>query len=90
MPFDTLVLEGVRDSSVSFVDADGDVKPPEGSFSHAGKAAPDSVISEAIRLTDKKPVLYPWEKGRMSRIFGDRGRLESKKCHDCMLAATVL
>ena len=73
LPFDTPVLEGARDSSVSFVDADGDVRTPEGSFSHV-----DSVISEAIRLTDKKPVLYPWEKGRMSRIFGDRGRLESK------------
>ena len=66
-------------SGLCFVDAGSEASSSAKHFSHVGKAAPDSVISEAIRLTDKKTVLYPWEKGRMSRIFGDQGRLEAKK-----------
>lgn len=41
--------------------------------------APPVIVSEAIRLTEKKPVLFPWEKGRLSRIFGDQGRLSLKQ-----------
>ena len=69
----------VEDSRLSFVDTGDESAASSKHFAHVGRAAPDSVISEAIRLTDKKTVLYPWEKGRMSRIFGDRGRLEPKK-----------
>ena len=72
---------GPRDAdgrAVNFVDAGAEDVQLSGSFSHVGKAAPDVIVSEAIRLTDKKAVLFPWEKGRMSRIFGDQGRLEPK------------
>ena len=72
------VFEGAKSQGVSFVDAGAPPKPFDGNFSHVGKTAPDPVISEAIRLTDKKPVLFPWEKGRMAKIFGDRGRLDAK------------
>ena len=76
--FEPAAESGNADSGVSFVEAGTDSAAQLGSFSHVGKTAPDTIISEAIRLTDKKPVLYPWEKGRMARIFGDRGRLETK------------
>ena len=67
------------DKKFGFVDT-GDVEHvPLERFAHVGRAAPDSVISEAIRLTDKKAVLYPWEKGRMAKVFGDQGRLEAKR-----------
>ena len=85
--FEPAAESGNADSGVSFVEAGTDSAAQLGSFSHVGKTAPDTIISEAIRLTDKKPVLYPWEKGRMARIFGDRGRLETI---DCMQVATVL
>eukprot|EP00435_Cladocopium_sp_Y103_P066923 s261_g29.t1 len=49
------------------------------SISHVARAAPDTVVTEALRLTDKKVVLFPWEKGRMAKIFGDQGRLETKR-----------
>ena len=63
---------------VNFVDAGTGEASTGGAFSHVGKAAPDAVVSEAIRLTNKKAVLFPWERGRMARIFGDQGRLEPK------------
>lgn len=63
---------------VNFVDAGTGEANTGGAFSHVGKAAPDAVVSEAIRLTNKKAVLFPWERGRMARIFGDQGRLEPK------------
>eukprot|EP00435_Cladocopium_sp_Y103_P039415 s2955_g10.t1 len=64
-----------------FVDKGEDLNAGKGmSFSHVGRAAPATVvIREALRLTDKKVVLFPWEKGRMAKIFGDQGRLEVKR-----------
>ena len=76
--FEPPVLQDFKSRGVSFVEANENPRAHAGPFSHVGKAAPDAVISEAIRLTDKKPVLFPWEKGRMAKIFGDRGRLEPK------------
>jgi len=76
--FEPAADSGNANRRVSFVEAGTDPSAQLGSFSHVGKTAPDTIISEAIRLTDKKPVLYPWEKGRMARIFGDKGRLETK------------
>ena len=60
---------------VNFVDAGTGEASTGGAFSHVGKTAPDAVVSEAIRLTNKKAVLFPWERGRMARIFGDQGHL---------------
>lgn len=68
----------INPKGVSFVDGGGDSASASGSFAHVGRAAPDTIISEAIRLTEKKPVLFPWEKGRMARVFGSQGRLEPK------------
>ena len=48
-------------------------------FERVAAAAPPSIVSEAVRLTDKRPLLFPWEKGRLGRIFGDQGRLALKK-----------
>ena len=47
-------------------------------FERVAAAAPPEVVSEALRLTDKKALLFPWEKGRLGRIFGDQGRLSLK------------
>ena len=76
--FEPAAESGNAGSGVTFVEAGTDSAEQSGSFSHVGKTAPDTIISEAIRLTDKKLVLYPWEKGRMARIFGDKGRLKTK------------
>ena len=40
-------------------------------FEHRSSAAPPAPVSEAVRLTEKKPLRFPWEKGRLGRIFGD-------------------
>ena len=48
-------------------------------FERVSAAAPPTIVSEAVRLTDKRAVLYPWEKGRLGRIFGEQGRLSLKK-----------
>eukprot|EP00435_Cladocopium_sp_Y103_P068717 s1151_g32.t1 len=72
--------EAAGSTGVSVVDKSRELNAVIGSsFSHVGRTAPDSVVSDAIRLTEKRKVLYPWEKGRMARIFGDLGRLEPKK-----------
>ena len=48
-------------------------------FEHRAASAPAPVVSEALRLTEKKVLKFPWEKGRLGRIFGDVGRLEPKR-----------
>lgn len=55
------------------------LEPEQASFVKVADAVPPSVVSEAVRLTDKKALLYPWEKGRLGRIFGDQGRLSLKQ-----------
>ena len=53
--FEPAAESGNADSGVSFVEAGTDSAAQLGSFSHVGKTTPDTIISEAIRLTDKKP-----------------------------------
>lgn len=48
-------------------------------FEKVATSVPPTVVSAAVRLTDKKPVLFPCEKGRLGRIFGDQGRLNLKQ-----------
>ena len=73
-------LHSVDDSTMKFVDgskvqtSDTPVR-----FERVSAAAPPTIVSEAVRLTDKRAVLYPWEKGRLGRIFGEQGRLSLKK-----------
>lgn len=45
---------------------------------HRASAAPSAAVSEAMRLTDKKQLRFPREKGRLARLFGDQGRLAAK------------
>eukprot|EP00435_Cladocopium_sp_Y103_P033182 s3258_g8.t1 len=72
-------IDPEADGHVRFVDK-GSVptssKPS--TFERVASAAPPVIVSEALRLTDKKPLLFPWEKGRLGRIFGDQGRLSMK------------
>ena len=66
--------------NVKFVDAsEHSLEATSARFEKVSAAAPPAVISEAVRLTDKKTLLYPWEKGRLGRIFGEQGRLNLKK-----------
>ena len=48
-------------------------------FEKVSATVPPGIVSEALRLTDKRPVLYPWEKGRLGRIFGEQGGLNLKR-----------
>ena len=65
---------------VKFVDkGTSSAKVEPGRLERVASAAPPGIVSEALRLTDKKTLLYPWEKGRLGRIFGQQGRLSLKK-----------
>ena len=65
---------------VKFVDkGTSSAKMEPGRLERVASAAPPGIVSEALRLTDKKTLLYPWEKGRLGRIFGQQGRLSLKK-----------
>ena len=76
MPF----LTAASDSHVKFVDKSLPSASSEPArFETVASMASPAVVSEALRLTDKRPVLYPWEKGRLGRIFGEQGRLQLKQ-----------
>ena len=73
-------LAGDKDGKVMFVDKSASAAAAEPTrFEKVAAVAPPGVVSEALRLTDKKPLLFPWEKGRLGRIFGQQGRLSLKQ-----------
>lgn len=51
-----------------------DKSPTDGaggdSLASVSQAVPDVLEKEAVRLTDSRQFKYPWEKGRLSKIFG--------------------
>ncbi|CAL1140753.1 unnamed protein product [Cladocopium goreaui] len=64
MPFRT----AASDSRVKFVDKSLPSASSEPArFETVASMASPAVVSEALRLTDKRPVLYPWEKGRLKQ-----------------------
>ena len=68
------------DSRLKFVDkGSGPSHDEPTKFEKVATSVPSTVVSAAVRLTDKKPILFPWEKGRLGRIFGDQGRLSLKQ-----------
>ena len=72
--------EGGKTERVNFVDmSEPAAQDSSKVFLHRAAFAPPAVVSEAIRLTDKRPLLYPWEKGRLGRVFNNVGRLDNKK-----------
>ena len=80
-PFPPVAPPGIfmaadADDRVKFVDKGGmPVSDGLPALEKVSAAAPPSIVSEALRLTDKKGILYPWEKGRLGRLFGNQGRL---------------
>ena len=67
-------------SGLKFVDkGSGQSSEQSTKFEKVATSVPSTVVSAAVRLTDKKPILFPWEKGRLGRIFGDQGRLNLKQ-----------
>ena len=63
---------------MSFVDAAGsDSSLSVRDFMPVGSGMPADVVRDAIKFTDSKQVLFPWEKGRLKKIFGERPLVES-------------
>ena len=68
------------DSRLKFVDKGSGLSHDQpAKFEKVATAVPSTVVSAAVRLTDKKPIPFPWEKGRLGRILGDQGRLSLKQ-----------
>ena len=82
----SLFMHEDAQDSVKYVDKGSTPTMQESAkFEKVSRAVPPGIVSEALRLTDKRPLLYPWEKGRLGRIFGEQGRLNLKrpKLHPC-------
>lgn len=76
----SFAAQGDTKDHVKFVDkGTSSERMDSGRYEKVSSAAPPCIVSEALRLTDKKTLLYPWEKGRLGRIFGHQGRLSLKK-----------
>ena len=68
------------DKQVKFVDKGSEKESiASGKYEQLSAAAPPTVVGEALSLTTKKAVLFPWAKGRLGRLFGDQGRLALKQ-----------
>ena len=46
-------------------------------FNPVGAGMPSDLVRDAIKLTDSKQVPFPWEKGRLKKIFSDQPLVES-------------
>ena len=71
-------MEHMDESKIKFVDSTKDASCEPSCFESVASAAPPVIVAEAARLTDKKTLLFPWEKGRLGRIFGEDVRLSLK------------
>ena len=76
----SLFMQVDTQDSVKYVDKSAVADTQESAkFEKVSTAVPPGIVSEALRLTDKRPLLYPWENGRLGRIFGEQGRLNLKR-----------
>ena len=76
----SVFLQANSKGNVKFVDAsEHGMEATSARFEKVSAVALPAIISEAVRLTDKKTLLYPWEKGRLGRRRTGKAELEKAK-----------